>query len=93
MPPKPPGKRRLKKKKKKRTSLLKKKKKKKLLRKKRRHSTVARTRKVEVSITADDLGKKVWCKGGAVAFIRFVGETEFSTGLWVGVEFAVPIGE
>ena len=45
-----------------------------------------------VSITPDDIGKHVWCKGGSKGVVRFVGSTEFSTGVWVGVEFNQPIG-
>ena len=43
------------------------------------------------TITEAHIGRKAIFKGGK-GIIRYVGETEFAKGVWVGVELAVPEG-
>ena len=43
------------------------------------------------TITEDHIGQKATFKGGK-GIIRYVGETEFAEGVWVGIELAVPEG-
>ena len=43
------------------------------------------------TITEAHIGQKATFKGGK-GIIRYVGETEFAEGVWVGLELAVPKG-
>ena len=43
------------------------------------------------AISKAHIGRKATFKGGK-AIIRYVGETEFAEGVWVGVELASPKG-